>query len=235
VSDALVVDLYSGPGGVGIALDSLGVDHVGVDIVDYGDEYPGPFIHADASWVPFVARLPSPDLLWLSPPCQRWSALTEVNAARYGWPDGEIERRYPGFDELNVREVIDVLDPTHYIVENVPRCPHLRDPVRLDGLAFGQPYRLRRHFETSFSAPDHVATGQPSVTMSTRKDADAQRYQRRELAAAKRVPTDWPEQQVHSAIPREYVKYLLHYCPSMPGVALPDGAPGQRTLTEVMS
>jgi hypothetical protein len=227
-----VLDLYSGPGGVGVALDALCIDHAGVDIIDYSDTYPGKFVQGDASWVPFVARLPSPDLLWLSPPCQRWSQLSVANASRYDWPDGEIERRYPGFDDLNVRDVIDVLDPDHYIIENVPRCPELRDPVRLDGLAFGKPYRIRRHFETSFPAPDHVDNGRPGIGIGTNDAHGNTEYQRRELAEAKGIPTDWSEQATHSAIPREYVQYLLHYCPSTPEVPLPLGAPGQRLLTD---
>ena len=66
----LVVDAYSGPGGVGLALDALDVRHVGIDIDDYSDTYPGEFVRADASHVDFMARFSSPDLLWLSPRCQ---------------------------------------------------------------------------------------------------------------------------------------------------------------------
>lgn len=45
----VVIDLYSGRGGVGHALDALGFEHVGVDIEDYADDYPGDFVQGDAS------------------------------------------------------------------------------------------------------------------------------------------------------------------------------------------
>lgn len=235
--DVLVVDLYSGRGGVGYALKDIGVDHIGVDIEDYAEDYPGEFIQGDASSVKWLLNALAPFLnayetviVWMSPPCQRWSPLTKINAERYEWGDGEIEERYPGFEDLNVRDVLAAIDPDHYVIENVPRCPHLDDPVRVNGLAFGLPFDLERHFETSFEAPHAVEKGQPELTMSTRDNYNNTEYQRRELAEAKGVPTDWPEQSVHSAIPSEYVGWLLSFCPS---VAVEPPRREQTTLQEV--
>lgn len=233
----VIIDLYSGRGGVGHALDDLGFDHVGVDIEDYADDYPGEFIQGDASAVDWLLDVLADCLeaetviLWMSPPCLRYTPLTQINAARYDWDDGEIERRYPGFEDLNVRDVIAAIDADAYIVENVPRCDKLEDPTRVNGLAFGLPFDLERHFETSFSAPHAVEKGDPDLTMSTRDNYNNTEYQRRELAEAKSVPTDWPEQSVHSAIPPEYVQYLLHYCPAADGVSLPDSL-RQRPLSD---
>jgi len=227
-SGAVVIDLYSGRGGVGHALNRLGIDHIGVDIEDYDDDYPGEFIQGDASAVDWLLNALADYLeaetviLWMSPPCLRYTPLTQINAARYDWDEGEIERRYPGFKELNVRDVVAAINPDEYIVENVPRCDELEDPTRVNGLAFRLPFDLERHFETSFWAPHAVKNGEPDLTMSTRDNYNNTEYQRRELAEAKSVPTDWPEQSVHSAIPPEYVRYLLHYCPAVDGVSLPE-------------
>ncbi len=222
-SRPLVIDAYSGPGGVGLALESLRVEHVGIDIEDYSDTYPGEFIQADASYVAFMARLPSPSLLWVSPRCQAYSPLSHANAGRYDW-DQTPKERYPTFADLNVRQVIDAIDPDHYVIENVPRCDDLQDPARLNGLAFGLPFDNERHFETSFPVPDARESGEPDIRMGSG-------YVRAELAAAKSVPVEWSESEIRSAIPREYVRYLLHYCPSVPGVSLPESL-RQRPLTD---
>jgi hypothetical protein len=222
--DTFILDLFSGPGGVGYAIDRLGFRHVGVDIVDYSGEYPGEFVHADASWLPFMERFPSPDLLWLSPPCLAYTRLTNAAAGRYGW-DQSPRERYPTFDDLGVRDLIDVLDPAEYIIENVPTCEDLHDPVRLNGHGFDLPFRMERHFETSFGVPECRGWETPELVVS-------EGYNRERMAAAKGVPSHWPESAIHSAIPREYVKYLLHYCPATPGVPLPDSAPGDTTLTD---
>lgn len=196
------------------------IDHVGVDVEPYGDTYPGEFVQADASRPPLE---PGPDLLWLSPPCLRYCRLNKLNAERWEWEDGEIEERYPAFDDLRVRAVIEELDPDHYIIENIPDCPHLRDPVKLNGHAFGKPFEYERHFETSFSAPDCKHPGSPEITMGDG-------YRRDEWAEAKEIPREWPEQSVNGAIPRVYVEYLLNYCPSVPGVPVPEELDGRYSL-----
>lgn len=215
----LVVDLYCSRGGVGRALDNLGFDHIGVDIVDYGDEYPGEFIQGDASRPPLDV---SPDLLWMSPPCTAYSTLSYANFK-------EPREHYPTFDDLNVREVIAALEPEHYIIENVPTCEDLRDPTALNGLAFGKEYDNLRHFETSFPCPDRVRAGEPTVSMNTR-----QKWHQRKgpLARAKGVPETWTMQEIRSAVPQEYVQHLLYYCPSVE-VPYPEGYDPQGMLTEV--
>jgi len=157
---------------------------------------------------------------------------SRLEVSKDKWDDGEIEERYPGFEELNVREVIEAIDPDHCIVENVPRCPKLEDPTRINGLAFGLPFDLERHFETSYPVPHAVETGQPDLTMSTRDNYNNTTYQRQELAEAKGVPTDWPEESVHAAIPSEYVRWLLSFCPS---VAVEPPRREQTTFREVTS
>lgn len=213
----LVIDLYSGPGGVGYALAELGYNPIGVDIVDHGDTYPGEFIRGDASRPPVDVK---PDLLWLSPPCTAYSTLSNSNKHRLGFDDPR--EYYPTFDDLRVREVIEELDPLHYVIENVATCEDLRDPVRLNGMAFGKPYRLERHFETSFPVPSHALVGgDPDVPLNTR-NGGGRTQSIEDLADAKGVPADWGKQGVRSAIPSEYVRFLLHFCPVTPDVPYPD-------------
>ena len=221
----IIVDAYSGPGGVGVALDALGKRHVGIDIQDYSDTYPGAFVQGDASAVSWMGRLVGPSLLWLSPCCQAYSKLSCANASRYDWDETPRER-YPTFEDLNVRAVIDAVQPDHYIIENVATCDELEDPTRLNGFAFGLPFDNERHFETSFPVPDAFETGNPEIVMG-------RGYVRHELAEAKDVPADWSESEIRSAIPREYVQYLLHYCPSVSDVPLPGELQQQRLASYV--
>lgn len=224
----LVIDLYSGPGGVGYALAGLDVDHIGVDTTDYSDIYPGTFLRADASDVEFISRLPSPDVLWMSPPCQAYSELSWCNSTRLGFD--HPKDYYPTFEDLNVRQVIDALDPDHYVIENVRRCDDLKEPAKLDGLAFGLGFKLERHFETSFWVPDAIGRGTPETVVQTKIGMPRSKT---ELARRKSVPTDWKESEVRSAMPPEFVHYLLHYCPSIPDVPLPP-VDRQAVLREVM-
>ena len=228
----LVVDLYSGPGGVGLALDAFqreygaSFEHVGVDITDYSATYPGQFIQADASHVAFISRLPSPKVLWMSPRCQAYSRLSKANAGRYDW-DRTPKEKYPTFDDLNVRAVLDALDPEYYVIENVATCDDLRDPARVNGQAFGLPIENERHFETNFPVPDALGSGRPEFVIG-------RGYDHHDLAAAKGVPASWAESEVTSAIPREFVQYVLSYCPAFPEIPAPETQkqPRQTTLAD---
>lgn len=218
----LVVDLYCGHGGVGLALDALDVEYVGVDIEDRSETYPGRFIQADASQPPLEATA---DLVWASPPCTAYSTLSPT---AYGSREAAMDA-CPTIPELDVRGVAERLG-AEYVIENVPgasRQDHLENPTRVNGLAFGKGYDLERHVETSFPVPDAYEPGQPDVTVQTR-DEDDQSV--RDLADAKGVPLSWGKQGVRSAIPREYVHWLLSYCPT---VEAPRPTREQQTLAEV--
>ena len=173
-SRPFVIDGYSAPGGVGFALDDLSVRHLGIDIEDYGDTYPGEFVQDDCSDVESMASFETPDLFWLSPKCQAYSILPWANVSRYDW-DETPKERYPTFEDPNVREVIGAVAPDHYIIENVATCDDLRDPCRPNGLAFGLPIENCRHFETSFPVPDAYERGTPEIALG-------HGYVRKELA-----------------------------------------------------
>lgn len=213
-----VLDLYCGHGGVGLALDELDVDYIGVDLVDRSETYPGEFVQADASQPPLDAEA---DLVWASPPCLAYSSLSYTN---YENPRDV----YPTIDELRVREIANELG-AEYIIENVPGCEDLRDPTRINGLAFNAGYDLERWFETSFPCPDAVGTGEADIVVNTRSGKS---QSVKELAKAKKVPMSWGKQGVRSAIPREYVYWLLSFCP---GVDAPRPKRQQTMLSEVVA
>lgn len=230
MADVLIYDLYSGPGGVGHSIEEIAsehwrpqghtVEHVGIDIEDYGDSYPGEFIQADASAPPLSEGA---DLVWASPPCQAYSRLSYVH---YENP----REHNPTFDDLDVHEIVQSLGES-YIIENVALCEDLDEPARINGFGVGLPFGLERWFETPYPVPDRLATGVPETGIFTKGSGDFRSKKR--LAEAKGVPETWSEQAIRSAIPREYVQYLLHYCPAVPDVPLPQGVQRQALLSEV--
>ena len=218
--DPLVLDLYCSAGGVGRALDALGIPHVGADIDDYADTYSGGFVQADASDLPELrqaleaAGYPTDyPLVWASPPCLAYTPLSNVNASRWGWDESPKER-YPTIPELNVRAVCDALGD-EYIIENVSRCDDLHAPIELNGHAFNLGIESRHKFETSFTAYSAVERGETEVQFGKHNKRD-------ELAAVKDVPAEWSLEEINSAIPRPYVQYLVHYCPTIDGVPKPE-------------
>jgi len=218
-SRPLVYDLYCGHGGVGLTLDELGFRFVGVDVEDRSASYPGEFVEADASRPPLEGGA---DLVWASPPC---TAYSELSPTHYGSREAAMDA-CPTIPELRVREIAESLG-AEYVIENVPGASHvghLHDAARVNGLAFGKPYDLARHFETSFPVPDANEPGEPAVTVDTREDQSVA-----DLADAKGVPASWGKQGVRSAIPPEYVRWVLSFCPTL-DVERPERP--QRMLTE---
>lgn len=92
----------------------------------------------------------------------------------------------------------------------------------MNGLYFGAPFDFERHFETTFRCPDAYVAGAPSVTIDVREDQSVG-----DLAAAKGVPASWGKQAVRSAIPWQYVWWVLAHCPSIP---CPAPKTGQQSL-----
>lgn len=228
-----VADLFCGKGGVGRALAEWFTDRdfIGVDIEPYGDEYPGMFIQGDLltpGGRPLIARQYGyhpkaiADLAWVSFPCTAYSSLS---ATHYGSAEAALEANPRITDDL--REWL--LDNfAHYVIENVPRATFRGDldaNCRINGLAFGDPYDLERHFETTFEVPDKFVRGEPDLALDTRENQSI-----RELAEAKGVPPEWGKQSVRSAIPWKYVWWIISHCPSVP-CPTPKGV--QRSLSEM--
>lgn len=205
-----VADLFCGKGGVGRTLDRLYLrnNYFGVDIEDYGDEYPGQFVQADLINNPPVS-FPTAHLIWISFPCTAYSSLSAI---QYGSAEAALEEN-PRISESGIRKLAREMG-CHYVIENVPRASYVGDlkaNVRMNGLAFGLPFDMERHFETSFECPDAYLDGEADVTISTSGDQSV-----KDLAQAKQVPASWGKQAVRSAMPPEYVKWILHHCPSTP-------------------
>lgn len=221
-----VLDLFSGRGGVGRALERFFPPRMflGVDVEDYGDEYPGQFLRADLldeETRPFDDVVA--DVVWVSWPCTAYSSLS---ATEYGSAEAALEANPRIPDDL--REwLLDIAG--HYVIENVPRATYhgdLHANARVNGLAFGLPFDYERHFETSFQCPDAYRQATPEVVIDTRQDQSVAA-----LAEAKGVPPEWGKQGVRSAIPWQYVFWILGHCPSVP-CPLPEQKP-QPSISEL--
>lgn len=121
------LDLYCGGGGAARGLVAAGFDVVGVDLYE-SPAYPGPVLVRDATELE-PRDLEGYDLVWASPPCQRYSAATRV------------EDRGKHADLLGLtQDLLDRVDVPS-IVENVPRAPMRRPAegvvVALTGPALG--------------------------------------------------------------------------------------------------
>src|SRR5258708_33470275 len=128
------LDLFCCQGGASAGLKAAGFDVVGVDIQQQ-PRYPFKFVRADA----LTFELGGFDLIWASPPCQRFSCAT---------PRGHREKHPDLISPIRERLIA---SGALWIMENVPLAP-LRNPVKLDGGMFGLSTWRRRHFETNFPA-----------------------------------------------------------------------------------
>lgn len=221
-------------------------EHAGFDIEDFSDTYPGQFgqmdllddvdphdlaeaidfrsrpiarsFHQPQTAIPDEHGFPdlhglTADLVWVSFPCTAYSSLSPTY---YGSREAALEANPRITDEF--REFLLDIAP-HYVVECTPGATKIGDldaNVRINGLAFDLPFDLERHFETTFSCPDAYLDGEPEITVSTREGDD---QSSKALAEAKGVPAEWGKQGVRSAIPWQYVYWLVHHCPAVPGPA----------------
>lgn len=223
-----VLDICSGPGGVGVALRGLfnqpNMDgwFLGVDIEDYAETYPGRFVQKDLRelTLEFLGLEEKVDLVWISFPCLAYTRLSYVH-------HDDPTEVHPTIPEYGVREVCDRLGH-EYVIENVETCHDLIEDqtIRVNGRPFGRPLNYPRKFETSFhdqfQLPDNEYTGPIRDEDDLVATATANRE---ELAEAKMLPEarDWAEQEVRSAIPPQYVAFVLSHCPTLPGIHPPGG------------
>lgn len=140
-----LLDLFCGAGGASVGYHRAGFDVVGVDIAPQPN-YPFTFHHADA--LRYVAgHGPEYDAIHASPPCQRFSAMSNCRPGLAG--------EYPDMIEAT-RLMLD-LTGRPYVLENVPGAP-LREDAVLCGHMFGLPLYRHRIFEANFplDPPAHV-------------------------------------------------------------------------------
>jgi DNA (cytosine-5)-methyltransferase 1 len=133
-----VLDLFCGAGGAAMGLAMAGCDVVGVDIKAQ-PAYPFEFHQDDAMALLLDAYSPAGDfdLIWASPPCQRYARVTRWR----GDPDS-----HPDLLGLTVGRLRNGSTP--WIVENVPEAIPEPDGM-LCGSMFGLSIKRHRHFLAS--------------------------------------------------------------------------------------
>ena len=138
----LALDLFCGGGGACIGMQQAGFEVVGIDNKVHKN-YPGHFIQADALHPP--VSLADFDLVWASPPCQKFSTANSM------WK--EKKASYPDLIP-DVRELLK--GHAYTVIENVPQAP-----IRPDLIPYGENVGLgstdnwdglwrKRIFELSF-------------------------------------------------------------------------------------
>lgn len=222
-----VLDICSGPGGVGVALreafsqPNLDGWFLGVDVDDHEATYPGRFVQRDLRELTLenLGLGGKVDLVWVSFPCLAYSRLSHIH-------HDDPTEVHPTIPEFNVRELCGRLGH-EYVIENVETCHDLREDrtIRVNGRPFDRPIHYPRKFETSFHDRFKMGDGQftgPTDDVDLVPTATANRH---ELAKAKGIPeaSEWAEQEVKSAIPPQYVAFVLSHCPTLPEVRPPGG------------
>ena len=189
MSRPLCIDLFAGGGGAALGLIAAGFDVLGVDVKP-SPRYPGPCMEGDALSPP--VDLSTADLVWASPPCQRFTLTSRLRA-----PDHHLT--YPDLCGP-VRKMLDEAGRP-YIIENVPAAP-IRHDVVLTGPCVGL-YRIKRAraFELSWWADGHFAlTPEPygptsrdfarcvAVTITTSLSIPTMYYRRKRMGLSGRLP-----------------------------------------------
>lgn len=190
-----VLDLFCGAGGATRGLQLAGFRVTGVDIKPQPNYCGDEFIRADAA----EFHLWGYDLIWASPPCQRFSCVT---------PNGHREK-YPDL----IAKMRQRLQGKNYVIENVPGARHLlKNPVMLCGSMFGLRTRRHRYFETSFpvEAPGRCDHSKPPLLVTT---AGANSRKIGNTKSTKNAPEaygiDWMRgRELAEAIPPAYSRYI---------------------------
>jgi DNA (cytosine-5)-methyltransferase 1 len=200
VSRPRALDLFCGAGGAAMGLWRAGFDVVGVDIKPQ-PHYPFPFIRGDALRPP--VRLGDFDLVWASPPCQRYSQCTP-RAYRSRHPDLISRTRAMLAGRLAV-------------IENVPSARWLlRNSFKLCGSMFGLRVRRHRYFEAHgfiVLAPDcqHPIEAPVLITGTHRRTYEPRyEYSARECRLA--ADLHWMTRaNMDQAIPPAYSAWIGEY------------------------
>lgn len=204
------LDLFCGVGGVSAGLVRAGFTVTGVDNVAQPG-YPCDFVLGDAMAFLADADLSDFDVVCASPPCPRYSAITQVSGGRENHPDlvgpvlAELER-WGG----------------PYSVENVPGSP-VPNPLVLCGTEFGLGAmckdgvwrQLRRHrwfaSNVMMMRPAGCAhAGQPVGVYGKMGGQVTRGYMANRQEAAEALGIDWAanHRQLTNAIPPAYAAYI---------------------------
>jgi DNA (cytosine-5)-methyltransferase 1 len=135
------LDLFCGAGGASEGLSLAGYDVTGVDI-SHQPNYRYTLVVADVFELP-MSYFKEFDLIWASPPCQRYSFSRTPN-----------RKKHPDYIHI-IRDTLE-LTRKPYIIENVPNAP-LIEPIMLCGRMFDLPLIRHRLFESNYELkkPEH--------------------------------------------------------------------------------
>lgn len=196
------LDLCCKAGGATKGLQQAGYYVVGVDINRQPNYCGNWFIRGDALEVDWSGY----DLIWASPPCQRYSELTPI----------EYKESHPDLLPTFLDRLRNQTTP--YICENVDGTQGMmKDPVFLCGTMFGMNIWRHRWFEIGnsnafFLLPPCNHIGNP-VLISGRGMRGASKGQRtKEPSVAERseaIGINWMNsKELDDAIPPQYSKFL---------------------------
>ncbi|NQU59218.1 MAG: DNA cytosine methyltransferase [Rhodospirillales bacterium] len=192
------LDTFCKAGGVAEGLRRAGFDVIGVDI-EPQHRYPFPFIQGDVMNMNFQGF----DLVWASPPCQRYSCLTKP----------QHKDRHPDLIDP-VREKL-IAAGCAWVIENVPRAP-MNATVKLDGTMFPGLFVIReRLFECSFPVQQPESTAYRGMVkagkaISVHGGGCRHRKDRHTTAAFREaMGIDWMNRgELADAIPPAYAEYI---------------------------
>ena len=216
------LDLFCGAGGAALGLIRAGYQVTGIDInPTLKDIYPGKFIAHDLSNGTIPVNIQDYDLIWASPPCQKFSVANR--------------RKIKSKIDLIPQTLNLLLDHPYQVIENVPQAPIRKDLI-LTGPTVGLIYiERRRHFQLSWKIPQpkliHVpkeywAAGLAiTVTKSMASDSHFYPRKRRGLTGIPKLTEvyrvmdiDLPMSaaEIGEAIPPAYSFYIASRAPNNP-------------------
>ena len=190
-----------------MGLHRAGFDVHGVDICPQPN-YPFSFTQADALTYPLEGF----DLIWASPPCQKFSAYR-----RRPNHVADVDNLIPA-----IRARLATVD-TPSIIENVPGAP-LYDPVQLCGSSFKLDVRRHRWFECTFLVEalkcNHAwqTPRFPPATNRTnlRSTVEVGVWRIPLAVQQKAMGIDWMTlKELSQAIPPAYSEYLARAAPGL--------------------
>lgn len=210
------LDLFCGAGGATKGLQMAGYHVTGVDIKPQPNYCGDKFIQRDVMELDMWGD--GYDLIWASPPCQRYTVLGSREDLS-GYPD-------------LVAPVRERLQRTgrDWIIENVPGAP-LREDLMLCASTFGLRSYRHRIFECSFgvAAPEH----KPHLVRVNRRGENRLQHWKNgghmtitgdvgRYCGPEAMGIDWMTgNELSQAIPPVYAKYIANYLAS--SIRVPKG------------
>jgi len=111
-----VLELFAGSRSIGKAAEDIGYNVFSCDINDFdGIDYVGDILTFDYDKVPF-----KPDIIWASPPCEKWSLACGVKGGNIYWESIKEKNLTVGIkprENFDVKAVYKILQTPHLVKE----------------------------------------------------------------------------------------------------------------------